>query len=70
MLVKFLQNCFSSLLDLIFQGSQLILLSSKGKVFSKTGKKNTWVQWLTPVIPASREAEIGRIVVHGSPGNE
>jgi hypothetical protein len=28
---------------------------------------NSQVQWLTPLIPATREAEIGRIMVPGQP---
>jgi hypothetical protein len=27
----------------------------------------SWAQWLTPVIPATEETEIGRIVVEGKP---
>jgi hypothetical protein len=29
----------------------------------KKKKPNSWVPWLTPVIPATQEAEIRRIVV-------
>jgi hypothetical protein len=27
----------------------------------------TWAQWLTPIIPATWEAEIGKTVVKGQP---
>jgi hypothetical protein len=65
--------CYTCWLDMVEAGIYLLFFffpRKKSHVNNNNPRCFSWEQWLTPVILATREAEIRRIMVWGQPGQK